>query len=120
MANMEIPVNVQKDEVIEGAISTILNTLKEKNSCTLCRDRINKAQALLLCDMFYKKGYHHEIRMHHNGLITFFYCVTISKTPVCTNDARLAWSENVRWLTSFNIKNLVGYLKMSIFAITKQ
>lgn len=93
---MEIPVNVQKDEVIECAISTIVNTLKEKNSCTLYNDRLNKIQAKLLCDMFYEKGYHHEIRMHSYNNRQFFYYVTISKTPVCTDDARCAWSENVR------------------------
>ena len=94
---MEIPVNVQKDEVLESAISTILSTLKEKNSCTLYNDKLNKMQALLLCDMFYKKGYHHEIRIHRNGWgYTFFYCVTISKTFIRSDDARFAWSENVR------------------------
>lgn len=94
---IEIPTNETKDLVLEKAVEKVVEKLKTNNDCTIYRDEINKEQAIKLCDMFRAKGYHHEIRIHTNNYgAVFFYCVTISKTPVCSNDARLAWSEYVK------------------------
>lgn len=94
---MEIPVNTAVDTVYEKAVATVIEGMKENNEVTITRSNINKEQAIKLCDAFKSKGYHHEIRMHTNNYgAVFFYCVTISKTPIRTNDARFAWSEYVR------------------------
>lgn len=93
---VQIPVNTTMDNALEEAAQYIINTLKNNNRAQVTRSKINKEQAYKLCDMFKEKGYYHEIRMHSNdhGAV-FFYCVNISKTPIHSDSARLAWSEYV-------------------------
>ena len=98
---MEIPTNTAVDNTIELAVEYIVKELANNNQATITwmNNKIgrvlNEQQAYQICAMFKAKGYHHEIRMHSNPYKTFFYCVTISKTPIRSNDARCAWSVNV-------------------------
>lgn len=95
---IEIPQNNTKDEVLENAVKRVLDDFaKGKDYSQITREfGINKEQAIKLCGLFKSKGYHHEIRMHSNTYgRTFFYCVNISKTPIRSSDAMMAWSEYV-------------------------
>lgn len=98
---MEIPENKTIDTTIEKAVKYICDQLKKNNTASVSWYRecnhigadLNKAQAIEICKQFKAKGYYHEIRMHsNNGGKVFFYCVNISKTPIRTNDTRMAWS----------------------------
>lgn len=94
---MEIPVNTAVDTVYNAAVERVINGLQTQQQVTITRSDINHEQAKKLCDAFYAKGYHHEIRIHSNNYgAVFFYCVTISKIPYRSKDAMFGWSEYVR------------------------
>lgn len=70
---MEIPTNTAVDTAYENAVKRVVTGLQTSNSVTITRGDINQEQAMRLCDAFYNKGYHHEIRIHTNNYGAVFF-----------------------------------------------